>query len=95
MPNPKRHANSAARQKAYRSRLRSVQTMTPVPAKPGPARWRALKRNALFMLEVLAAEMRDYAEQRSEAWQESDRAQNFEERIDLALAARQATEEIP
>jgi hypothetical protein len=39
--------------------------------------------------------MRDYADERSEAWQESERAQEFEERIDLALGACQATEEIP
>jgi len=42
------------------------------------------------MLDALAAEMRDYADDRSEAWQESDRAQEFEERIDLVETAVQA-----
>jgi hypothetical protein len=75
--------------------MRNAQTLGPIPVKPGPARWKALRNNALFMLEALAKEMRDYAEQRSEAWQESDRAQEFDERIDLVEAACQAVLDIP
>ncbi len=72
-----------------------MQVLEPIPVNPGPAKWRALRKNALRMLVARASEMRDYADERSEAWQESERAQEFEERIDLALGACQATEEIP
>ncbi len=95
MPIPKRYASSAARQKAYRHRQKSTQKLAPIPVNTGPARWRALRKNALFMLEALAAEMRDYIDDRSEAWQESDRAQEFEERIELVETAVQAVDEIP
>jgi len=95
MPSHKRHASSAARQKAYRLRQKSVQTVAPIPAKPGPARWRALRKNALFLLEALAAEMREYAEHRSQACQESQRVQDFEECVDLVETACQAIEDIP
>jgi len=95
MPSPKRYASSAAKQKAYRLRQQNVQTQPPIPAKPGPARWRALRKNALFLLEALAAKMREFADQGSEAWQESEKAQDFEERQGLVGTAYQATLDIP
>ncbi len=95
MPTPKQHVSSAAKQKAYRLRQKRVQILPPIPAKAGPARWRALRHNALILLESLAAEMRDYADQRSDAWQQSERAQDFEERIELVEAACQAINDIP
>ena len=95
MPAPKRYASSAARQNAYRLRQKSTQTLAPIPDKPGPARWRALRKGALFLLEALAVEMREYAGQRSDAWQESERAQDFEGSIDLVETACQAILDIP
>jgi len=90
VPQPKRYKDPAARQKAYRLRLQSrFASLCPKPLPKGPSiaalpsssRWRAMQEEAARLLADLLPEMQDYRDQRSERWQESDRAQEFEERI--------------
>ena len=105
MPEVKRHLSNAARQRAYRSRqnaarraeqaAKGLPSLAAIPTMPSLARWSALKCNALKLLEALASEMKDYADGRSEEWQESEKAQTFQEALDLVEAACEAVEEIP
>ena len=46
-------------------------------------------------LPALASEMQDYADDRSEQWQDSDKSQAFQEALELVEAARDAAQEIP
>jgi hypothetical protein len=105
MPEPKKHTSNAARQRAYRSRQAAVRraeqaakglpALAGISTMPSLGRWRAMKSNALQLLETLASEMQDYAGGRSEEWQESDKSQILQEALDLVEAAREAVEEIP
>ena len=91
MPNPKRYANHAARQAAYRQRLAVARReeqrekgLPPLPAVasiPGQARWARMTEHAVGLLGAMEAEMQDYYDQRSDAWQESERGESFLERI--------------
>ena len=49
---------------------------------PGTARWRILMLNALHNLELCREEMDDYYNERSEPWQESERGELMQERIE-------------
>jgi hypothetical protein len=52
------------------------------PAKPGPAKWKALLTHAELLLQTAQREMERYFEERSENWQESERGETFLERIE-------------
>ena len=49
---------------------------------PGTVRWRALIANALSSLQLCHKEMADYYDERSEEWQESERGESMQERIE-------------
>jgi hypothetical protein len=53
-----------------------------LPTVPGYSRWRHAVEQARALLETVQAEMEDYAEQRSEQWQETERAETFNEQMD-------------
>jgi hypothetical protein len=53
-----------------------------VPTIPGNARWRAAIEQAYTLLEQTANEMQNYHDDRSEQWQESERASELLERIE-------------
>jgi hypothetical protein len=106
MPTPRRYANRAQQQTAYRQRQAQARQaemqakgLPPLPAiatMPGRPRWRAMIQQALLLLEAVQKEMDDYAQQRSDAWQESERAESFAERqqaVEEALDALQALQE--
>lgn len=92
MPQPRKHANAASRQAAYRARQDAVRRdqlrqkglpgLPALPQMPGTLRWKAAIQMALTLLERTADEMRDYYDERSEAWQESERGDEHQERID-------------
>ena len=91
MPTPRRYVNPAQRQAAYRQRTalarrqeQEAQGLPPLPAVatlPGHPRWQALGRQALQLLETMQTEMQAYYEQRSEPWQDSERGEVFQERL--------------
>jgi hypothetical protein len=92
MPQQRKHASPAARQAAYHKRREqatkaqlSLKGLPAVPALatvPGYARWRRAVEQACILLEMVHTEMEDYAKQRSEQWQESERAETFNQQMD-------------
>ena len=104
MPTPRKHANPAQRQAAYRARLREVRAqeladrglppLPAIPSIPGQRRWNALIRRVLRVLETLAVEMQSYYDDRSDAWRDSDRGETHLERLEAVEAAVSAAEEL-
>lgn len=91
MPRPKKYANDAEKQAAYRARQAervqaAIEGRRPVaPALsniPPEQRWKALLQDAQRTLETLRDEMQAYFDDRSEQWQESERGEALQERIE-------------
>ena len=103
MPTPRQYANRAQRQAAYRNRqadrrreelsARAMPPLPPIPSIPGNRRWAAMTQHALYLLQKVTEEMHDYYDERSEAWQESERADAFLERLQAVEAAADAAED--
>ena len=91
MPQPKIHASPAARQSAYRDRCekarraaliaRGLPSLPAIAALPGWKRWNASFAAAQDLTECALDEMRDYFDDRSETWQESERGDEHQDRI--------------
>ena len=102
MPTPRKYANAAARQAAYRQRLAAQGTVwegkggtaSRVVPLPGPRRWQALSREVGGLLETLRREMEEYYDQRSESWQESERGESHLERQQAVQELQSALEEL-
>jgi len=104
MPQPKVHASAAERQAAFR--LRSEQArqaeiaakgLPPLPviaSIPGWPRWNATFKLAHALMEGAVTEMRDYFDDRSDAWQESERGADHQERTESAETVRDALEDL-
>jgi hypothetical protein len=102
MPQPRRHSDAAAKQRAYRQRQeaarqaeRAAKGLPPgpaIPTLPSTARWRALIEQARLALQAVYEEMHTYAEERSDAWQHSERAQTLSESVE---AVERALDELP
>jgi hypothetical protein len=98
VPTPRKYANPAMRQRAYRTRCEAVRIqalqaknlppVSPIPAMPSQARWRALIREAAAIVGTVQKEMESYRDERSEAWQASEKAEAFQERLDQLDEAR-------
>jgi hypothetical protein len=86
-----KYATNAERQAAYRRRraqseARKAQAMglVPLPAistVPGTVRWRQALAYAASHVATVRDEMQTYHDERTERWQESDKAADFLERI--------------
>lgn len=104
MPQPKHYETNAQRQAAYRGRslqarqaqlaARALPALPAVPTMPGHRRWAALIQLAQWALQSALDEMQDYHDERSEAWQESDRAEAFQERFSLLEQALEPLAEL-
>ena len=91
MPQPRRYATRALQQAAYRKRqaaardeqlrAKGLPALPAPPQIPGRVRWRSAIETAGAVLEQTAAEMQDYYADRSEEWQESERAEALLEQI--------------
>jgi len=80
MPAHRRYASNADKQAAYRQRCKAqVESESAGPPIPGYRRWEAMRRQALHLLEQVASEMEIYYDERSDAWQNSERAEAFTE----------------
>src|SRR5579871_3790379 len=92
MPQPRKYANRAQQQAAYRQRraLSEVQLLAQkglpalpaIPTMPGNARWCAMIAQARMLLSEAAQEMQGYPEDCSEVWQQSERAQELLARME-------------
>jgi hypothetical protein len=95
MSQVKHYPNAAARQRAYRERqaqarrveqeAKGLPPAPPIATLPGRARWQALIEQARLALETARDEMQSYWDDRSEAWQEGERGEAMQGRIE-ALA---------
>ena len=92
MPQQRRHEDNAAKQRAYRARqaqarcaeqhAKGLPPAPPLPTLPSSARWQALLTQARLALETAHDEMQAYYDERSEAWQQGERAATLVEQID-------------
>jgi len=91
MSRPRKYKDNAGRQAAYRQRQqRAVRTQLEakglparpaIPTLPGWNRWNQAVRHAEQLLTLVQSEMEDYYNDRSEIWQESERADEFQEKL--------------
>jgi hypothetical protein len=104
MPQPRRHQSAAAKQRSYRQRLEArfgdsvctgrIPKGSAVPGIPSTARWRALRGQAIEVLGILKDEMESYQADRSDNWQQSERGEAFQEKLDLLQEAMEALDSI-
>lgn len=91
MPQPRKYANRAAQQAAYRARqenalqvtlaLKGLPSLPVIATMPGWARWNASFRSAHEMIADTLGEMQDYFEDRSQSWQDGERGEEHQEKI--------------
>ena len=104
MPTPRRYANPAERQAAYRQRQvearrkeQAAKGLPPLPAVaslPGYTRWQALLQQAGLLLGTIQEEMQEYYDGRSQSWQEGERGEAFLERLQAIQEAQAAVEDL-
>jgi hypothetical protein len=92
MPQPRIHSTSADRQRAYRQRQaaardaersqKGLPAVPAIPSLPGERRWTASITQARALIEQTRDEMQNYHDDRSEEWQESEKAERLIERIE-------------
>ena len=92
MPQPRKHNSPAARQAAYHKRCQErlanplkQKGLPPLPAistMPGWVRWQQAMSAIESQMTTVADEMQDYHDERSERWQESERAADFLQQIE-------------
>ena len=92
MSQVRKHTSNAQRQAAYRRRRKQVQCDVLVPtdlpavpkltAIPATERWRKGIAQAHGLLVLVQREMQDYYDERSEKWQEGEKGDAFQERLD-------------
>ena len=91
MPQPRKYANRAAQQAAYRARqenalqvtlaLKGLPSLPVIATMPGWARWNASFRSAHEMIADSLGEMQDYFDDRSQSWQDGERGEEHQEKI--------------
>jgi hypothetical protein len=92
MPQPRKYATRAQQQAAYRQRRalseaqhlaqKGLPPLSAIPTMPGSARWSAMLAQARLLLCEAAKEMQSYHDDRSETWQQSERAQELLARME-------------
>jgi hypothetical protein len=104
VPQPRKYHSDAHRQAAYRlRRSKAGQTLLTtghlalqpkVSQIPATRRWGQAVRQAQGLLELVEQEMQDYYGQRSESWQEAEKGEAFQERLDAVTEARESLDEL-
>jgi hypothetical protein len=87
MPQPRKYANRAEQQAAYRTRRagserellakKGLPPLPVIPTMPGNARWSAMIAQAHLLLSEAVIEMQDYHDDRSQEWQDSSKAEDL------------------
>jgi hypothetical protein len=98
--NPEHVLTDAEKQKAYRERQKQARALelqqkgmpasSPIPTMPAAPRWNALLEAARANIETAKEEMQGYFDDRSEEWQEGERGQAMQERIEQLETALDA-----
>ena len=104
MPQSKKYDSPAGRQAAYRMRCqrarqnqasaKGLPSLPSLATMPGWPRWNATFRMAHALLDGAVTEMQDYFDDRSDAWQESERGEDHQERTESAEAVRDALDDL-
>lgn len=96
MPAPKKYENSAQRQAAYRTRCKERGGSPQAVPSTGAAyrRWEKMRKQAMSLLNQVVAEMEIYYDQRSETWQESEKAEEFNELMEAISETAEALADI-
>lgn len=91
MPTPRKYETTAQKQAAYRQRQqqmsqeqrkeKSLPALPAIAAMPGTARWRQTLRSIETMVVLLHDEMQEYADQRSDAWRETERGEQMQSNL--------------
>ncbi len=95
MPQPRKYANDAERVRAFRARKALAVASTPNHHTPGYQHWRKELARASEIVNAVYEEVNDWMQERSERWQESDRADEVRAdygRLEEALEAFGALE---
>ncbi len=105
MPQHRQHADNATKQRAYRTRqaqarlseqqAKGVPPAPSLPTLPSRARWQALLDQARLFLETARDEMQTYYDDRSEAWQQGERAATLADHLDGLGQALDALDALP
>ena len=92
MLSDKVRAQTATRQQRFRERQKQARLQElqakglpatpPIPTMPSTARWNGLLEQSRATLETLSTEMREYYDNRTEQWQESEKGTEFESKMD-------------
>jgi hypothetical protein len=92
MPQPRQYPDAAAKQRAYRDRQAQARTterqtkgLPAAPAiatMPSRARWQALLQHAQHALQTIQDELQAYADARSDAWHDGERAAAVADQLD-------------
>lgn len=103
MPQQSKYMTNAERQRAYRERQKAAITAelqkkglpgaATLPTMPSRKRWAALIDQARVLLETAQAEMQDYHDERSDEWQESDKASELLDWIERVEQAQGSVDE--
>jgi hypothetical protein len=98
MPTPKKYASAAERQLAYRRRLAAQSREQPnaysIPTMPGHRRWKAMRNQCICILDEAIGEMQSYAQQRSDAWHDSERGELFAKTMESMAEITEALRDI-
>jgi hypothetical protein len=90
----------AEKQRAYRDRLKQ-RAAGQLPAAPilsnipPERRWKALQEQARHALQTMLDEMEAYRDERSDTWQESERGESFQERMEALESVIAELDELP
>jgi hypothetical protein len=74
MPQPRKYQSAAERQRAYRARRERAPLEERAVVTPSYPKWRKSLREAYGLLEATYEEIHYWIQERSERWQESERA---------------------
>lgn len=90
MPTPRRYGSATERQAAYEKRRKAARDeelrekgLPPMPlisTMPGTRRWTGMMNLAHALVQIVCDEREAYYDDRSEAWQESERGETFQDR---------------
>src|SRR5437868_88854 len=102
MSQHRKHPSHAARQAAYRTRCqqarqeqlqaRGLPALPAIPTLPGTARWKAALTLAHSLVEEICTQMQTYFDERTEVWQDSERAEDFTTRLEALQEVRDQME---
>jgi hypothetical protein len=105
MPQQRQHPDNAAKQRAYRARqaqarrdeqqAKGLPPAPSLPTVPSRARWHALLTQAHLSLTLARDELQAYYEDRSEAWQQGERAATLQDQLDLLEQALDTLDALP